>query len=280
MSTGAPSEIEALRAEVERLKRDVTLWQYQCQSAQAVLAAANPELGKLAEEQRILTHLDDRLATWDKSVSFRADPRFMRAYERGIRSGHLFGAMGAVQDIGIHWRVAIVCWAAWHAARLPGDFVECGVNTGIMSLAACEYVEFRRLPKTFWLFDTFCGIPTEQVNNEYIVNEWYPECFARAQQNFAAYPNVRLVRGKIPDTLSSVEIERVAYLSIDMNIEYPEREALAHFWPKLVPGGIVVFDDYGWLSHHRQKDSHDAFAASQGVEIFLLPTGQGLLIKS
>ncbi len=53
------------------------------------------------------------------------------------------------------------------------------------------------------------------------------------------------MRGKVPESLATVEIERVAYLSLDMNIAYPEIEALKHFWPKLVPGAIVVLDDYG-----------------------------------
>jgi O-methyltransferase len=88
------------------------------------------------------------------------------------------------------------------------------------------------------------------------------------------------VRGRVPESLDAVAIDRVCYLQIDMNIEHPERAALAHFWPKLVPGGIVVFDDYGWLDHRGQKTSHDEFARSQGVEIFALPTGQGLLLKS
>ena len=103
--------------------------------------------------------------------------------------------------------------------------------------------------------------------------------FEIATKNFAPFPRAHLVRGLIPDTLTSVPIERVAYLSIDLNVEYPEREALAYFWPKLVPGAIVVFDDYGWLPYRTQKDSHDAFAKRQGLEIFALPTGQGLLIK-
>jgi hypothetical protein len=74
-----------------------------------------------------------------------------------------------------------------------------------------------------------------------------------------------------------VSIERVAYLSIDMNLAYPERAALKQ--PKLSPGAMVVLDDYAWVGMHEQKEAHDQFAASQGCEILTLPTGQGLLIK-
>ena len=71
----------------------------------------------------------------------------------------------------------------------------------------------------------------------------------------------------------------VASLSIDMNCAGPEEEALRHFWPKLESGGIVVLDDYGFSGHESQKHTADRFAASVGVKILSVPTGQGLLLK-
>jgi len=116
----------------------------------------------------------------------------------------------------------------------------------------------------------------------YVLNankRYYEDCWDMAQRNFAPFPNAILVRGTVPETLSTVTIGRVAYLAIDVNIVYREVAAMEHFWDKLVPGGIVVFDDYGWLSHVLQKEALDAFAARKGVQILTLPTGQGLLIK-
>jgi hypothetical protein len=53
---------------------------------------------------------------------------------------------------------------------------------------------------------------------------------------FAPFPRAILVRGRIPETLQSVTIDRVAYLSSDMNIALSERAAIEFFWPKLSPG--------------------------------------------
>jgi len=64
-----------------------------------------------------------------------------------------------------------------------------------------------------------------------------------------------------------------------MNFVEPEKAALEFFWPKMTKGGIVVFDDYGWKQYRIQKESHDRWAIMNGVEILLLPTGQGLLVK-
>ena len=64
---------------------------------------------------------------------FVNEPRFCDAYDRGIRASN-----GV--DHAIRWRVHTLLWVSEQAARLPGDFVECGVNTGFMSSAMLHYL--------------------------------------------------------------------------------------------------------------------------------------------
>lgn len=225
----------------------------------------------------------DGLAVWAKNVDFLVDPRFVRAYERAIDSGHRFGQQG--EKIKIEWRVNTALWAARQAARLEGDFVECGVNTGILSLAICHYLDFNALDKRFFLFDTFSGIPENQQNygespeNIRQKNKYYFDCFEIAAKNFAPWPKAQLVRGKVPDTLGTVDIDRVCYLSLDMNVAEPELAALTHFWPKLVQGAIVLIDDYGWQTCEQQKAAIDGFARKVDTPVLFLPTGQGIIVK-
>ena len=265
------AELDALRAELEQVRGELGAYK----EALAFWSARGPA-----------SYDGDMLATWNKNLEFLSDPRFVSAYRRGMNSGHMIGRpKGSSEDIHIEWRIAMCCWAGWHARQLDGDFVECGTNTGIMSLAVCEYVDFNALDKRFFLFDTFCGLPQDQAASaegritQPAHRAMYEECYELARHNFAPFPRAQLVRGKVPDTLASVAIDKVAYLCIDMNIALPERAALEHFWPRMVPGGVVIFDDYGWLQCRYQKQVLDEVARGFGVEIFLLPTGQGLLIK-
>lgn len=229
----------------------------------------------------------DCLAVWQKNVDFLKDPRFVEAYRRGMDSGHhIAREAGSKTDIHIEWRIHVICWAAAHAAKLPGDFVECGVNTGIFSLAAAHYVDFNRLDKSFYLFDTFSGIPEDQITDEerafgrQLENAAnFSECFDVATRNFSIYPRARLIRGRVPETLATVAIAQVCYLSLDMNIAAPEIAALEYFWERMVPGAPVILDDYGWAPYKVQKEAMDDFAKRSGVQILTLPTGQGLLLK-
>lgn len=228
---------------------------------------------------------DVGMALWGRNIDFLKEERFAKAYRAGMDSGHKFQWPGTRTNIDMPWRVHIACWAATHALKLPGDFVECGVNTGVLSLAVCTYVDFNSTDKFFYLFDTFAGIPEAQMTSSerpasVAANEtFYEDCYELAVRNFKPFPRARLIRGTVPETLSEVAIEQVSYLSIDMNIVAPEVAALEFFWPKLSTGAVILLDDYGYQHHVEQHKGMAEFAARNDASIASLPTGQGLMIK-
>lgn len=229
---------------------------------------------------------DGTMKVLGRNLNFLTEPRFIDAKQAGSAAGMPFKWPGTDNIIDMPWRVHMALWAASHCAHLPGDFVECGVHTGGLSLAICRYIDFNSTGKAFYLFDTFTGIPDDQMADEEKPfrteeNRMYyaQDSYETALKNFEPYPKVRLVRGRVPDTLQSIGIDAVSYLSLDMNVAAPEVAALEFFWPKLSVGAIVLLDDYGWTHYRPQKVALDKFAAKQDVEIATLPTGQGLLIK-
>jgi hypothetical protein len=208
---------------------------------------------------------------------FLEDPDFVRAYARGI---------DASGDLGWRWRVHIGLWAAATAARHPGDFVECGVNRGFLSTAIMEYLDWDRLDKQFWLLDTFAGIDLSQLEGD--------ELAAARERNqrmdladgdsvrawFSQWQNVNVIEGSVPGTLPLVHADEIAYLHLDMNASAPEVAALEYFWERLVPGAVVLFDDYGYRGYEAQRHALGALARRRDFPIASLPTGQGLLIRA
>lgn len=224
----------------------------------------------------------DGLATIHNS-DFLRDPRFVRAYRFGMRT-----TATRMLDIHIEWRAWIAIWAAEQALRVPGDFVECGVNTGILAGTIVDWTGFGKLTdRTMWLADTYDGLPEDQINDAeraiglhgYNAEYRGGGAYEIVVDKFAKFPNVRIVRGPVPDTLPQIHTTRVAYLSIDMNIAYPEIAAARHFWPMLSPGGVILLDDYNWTPHINQKRAFDELAKEWNVPILGLPTGQGVIVK-
>jgi O-methyltransferase len=109
--------------------------------------------------------------------------------------------------------------------------------------------------------------------------DFYKDVWAIAQRNFAPFTNAILIRGELPGTLQQIKTEKIAFLSVDLNIAATEEAVIQGLWPKLVFGGIVVIDDYAWLSHEAQFEVWNKFARTVDVPIVALPTGQGLMIK-
>ena len=105
------------------------------------------------------------------------------------------------------------------------------------------------------------------------------DIYSDVVKNFSEFKNVKIVKGIVPESLSTVDINRVAYLSIDMNNAAPEIAAVNYFWDRLSPGAPILLDDYGFINYETQKHAFDAWANEHNVQILALPTGQGLIIK-
>jgi len=214
---------------------------------------------------------------------FMSDPAFVRAYQRGVR------AVGS--DYNWHWRVHVGLWAARTAARLPGDFVECGTNRGFLSSAIMDDLDWTTTGRRFYLLDTFGGLDERYVsaeekrggvlerNRRELENGFYTTNVEAVRANFAEWENVRIIVGAIPETLGQIDTQRIAFLHIDMNCSPPEVAAIRHLWDRLTPGAPVLLDDYAYLGYEWQKIGMDGFAAERGLSVLSLPTGQGLLIR-
>lgn len=232
-------------------------------------------------QKKHITYAQDLLYT-HHSAGFLDDARFMEAYEIGkaLDRGIL---LKGIYDI--HWRMHTLCWAATLVQGLEGDFVDCGVCGGMYARTVMHYIDFQTLGKKYHLLDTFTGLDPDYSSDDEMVKDerfGYKEViglYEHVQEAFRDF-NVDIIQGSVPDTLPQVTADKVCYLSIDMNSIVPEIAALNFFWDRLVPGGVIILDDYGFANNRDQKLAHDEWAASKQVKILSLPTAQGLIIKS
>ena len=186
------------------------------------------------------------------------------------------------------WSVYLIQWAAHQAAKVAGDFVECGTARGFAAAMILSSVDLADLKKRLFLFDSWSGVLPEQLTEGErrlygsrlpLFIQQFSGYFEEVQRAFSRFPCVTLVRGYIPQSLDQIEIGSVCFLHIDMNAMRPEVDALRHFWPRLTIGAWVILDDYGQPGRGEQKRGMDALAEELGFEIFSCPTGQGVIVK-
>ena len=212
--------------------------------------------------------MNDNLFTVGHSRGFLEDPAFMAAVE---------GAEPDRIEQAIIWRTHVMCWAARSALRRPGDFVECGCYKGYTTRVICDLLDWKSVDRRFWLYDLF--LPTGAAGEGAKLLEHSDGLHQQVVDRFADLANVTVIQGRVPDSFAKGAPDQIAFLHIDMNNAHAEVEAMKVLFDRVSPGGVVVFDDYGWDVYRDQKDAHDAWLAPLGYQILELPTGQGLLIK-
>ncbi|WP_018240126.1 TylF/MycF/NovP-related O-methyltransferase [Ensifer sp. BR816] len=235
-------------------------------------------------EESLPGYQADGFRVTNKNIEFMKEPKFAAAWrfsEAGNREA--WAKRKRVPDV--RWRAHTCCFAAQRALKLDGDFVEFGVNAGLLSMTVCEYLDFGSLDRKFWLFDTFAGIPEGKMTaREAALAKQrnvgiYFDVYNIAKRNFAKFQNAVLVKGFLPQTLDGIPISKIAYLSIDLNVARYEKECIDRVWDKVVPGASIVLDDYAFVGCEEQNAMWNEFAAVHGQSILTLPTGQGLMIK-
>jgi O-methyltransferase len=226
---------------------------------------------ELMREARTLVeggvYFGDNLFTWSRNNSLFDDAAFREAWQSNCMNA---------SDQAIAWRRYIAATLAHHALQIPGDFVECGVFQGTGVKTVIDYLGGKSFPKIFWAFDTFDYNPVPGHDSTGQTKGFFETVKAR----FDGYDQVKLVMGLIPDVFMEHLPQQIAYLHIDLNDAAAEIATLEALFERVVPGGVVIFDDYEWSGvYRRQKLAEDEWLDRRNVRVVPLPTGQGFVIK-
>ena len=136
-----------------------------------------------------------------------------------------------------------------------------------------DYLGGKQFPKPFWAYDVF---EHEASMANHRMPEHRSDLFERVRDKFADYPQVHLVKGRIPESFAGNSPNRIAYLHIDLNQAPAEVAALDSLFDRMVPGGILILDDYEWSMIYRsQKLAEDEWFDRRGYRVMSLPTEIG-----
>ena len=197
-----------------------------------------------------------------------------------------------------HFDLALDAVKIVNEKGIRGDIVECGVWKGGMSMSMALMNLRSNAERSFWLFDTFEGLPeptsefddkrakthyndlkagrnTSKVHRSVInrgmeEGKWNygPLDVVKNNMFYTTYPSekIKFVKGKVEETLNKVELpEKIAILRLDTDWYDSTKAELEILWDRLQSGGVLLVDDYcSWNGAKTAVD--DFFEKELGVD--------------
>jgi O-methyltransferase len=248
ITTACSEQVQELERRISALSEAVT------ESARQLQQEKETDYQILMVHQNLLAEFRDM------------EPDFFDAYQRC----KAFTMTSIERLYSLYKSVEYLC-----AAGIPGDLAECGVWRGgscmLMSLALLRQGDTTR---RIFMFDTFDGHPRPDAEKDIDIwgnravdewqrreangkiGEWGFASIAETRANLMStgYPEDRLVfvEGMVERTVPEDRSERLALLRLDTDWYHSAQAALHHLYPKLVPGGVLIIDDYGHYKGQRQ----------------------------
>jgi O-methyltransferase len=169
----------------------------------------------------------------------------------------------------------------------PGQIIntaEVGAYKGGTSFFIASIADRLRMNVTHHCFDTFEGHASQDINAA-IDTAHQPAFFSDTsyedvKKYLSPYGNVLIYKGRFQDTCQNIDAKEMHFAHLDMDIYEPTLFALKYFNRTLVSGGVILVDDYGFVTCPGIVKAVEEFMAVQR-NYFGIPllTGQYFLVK-
>ena len=170
---------------------------------------------------------------------WRSDPEFRSVYE-AVRGNTLV-------DV---WR----CHELWsilgELREVPGSIVEVGVWRGGTGALLAARASSLGIEGRVYLCDTWRGVVKSGEIDVYYRDGKHDDASRSDVETLLSglsLRNVELLEGIFPDeTGDRISEPTIRLCHCDVDVYQSARDVLDWVWPRLSPGGVVVFDDYGF----------------------------------
>ncbi|NNE81324.1 MAG: hypothetical protein HKN18_13735 [Silicimonas sp.] len=161
------------------------------------------------------------------------------------------------------------------ALKQPGDIIECGVFRGDSLRRILKTVKDRAPDRTVFGLDSFEGFPPggitgmditrfrskDRLEGKFTNADDVPARLNRFADAFEM--KLDLHKGYFEHTLGGVSDRTFAFLHIDCDTYAGHIEVLDALYDRVVPGGIIVFDDYNTEEWPGATQAVDEFLADR-----------------
>lgn len=172
-------------------------------------------------------------------------------------------------------KIMSLLWYLIQSAAIDGAMAELGVYKGGTAKLMADVAPLKKL----FLFDTFDGMPPEQLIDKHKAGDFADTSVEEVSQFLGERPNVDFRKGFFPETATGLEDEHFSFVHIDGDLYQSTLDSLIFFYPRMTPGGVIVFDDYEWPDCPGVKQAMDEYLADKPEKVFVRTRYQAVLVK-
>lgn len=137
-------------------------------------------------------------------------------------------------------------------SKLPeGVMVEVGVCQGGSGALMASRAKALGIPAPMYLCDTFNGLVKQSEKDSFHKDGTFnrPRSFVEeVTKKLDVVDYVTILEGIFPeDTAHLIKEDKIRFCHIDVDIYQSTKDVNEWIWPRLVVGGVVVYDDYGFI---------------------------------
>ncbi len=177
-------------------------------------------------------------------------------------------------------RLQVLHQFASAAAQQPGDAAEVGVYRGGTAYLLASI--FSPQEKRLHLFDTFSGAPAVAEGIDFHrEGDFADTSLVEVKRFLDGFPEIFFHPGIFPESAGGDTVSGLyCFVHIDADMYRSVHDSCVFFYPRLVPGATMIFDDYGFATCPGVRKAVDEFFADKLQRPIYLPTGQALVINS
>src|SRR5688500_3577955 len=219
---------------------------------------------------------------------FNADEPLQNLYDEAIKAAQ----DGKADNLLKRMRFFVLAQAAFQACqRFPQlDFVECGCFNGHSTYMLATLLRANGFAGRLKVFDSFEGLSefgerdlSSAINTSLAIEKTrkhYRAEFEHVSALLQPFEFVDIFPGWIPDRFPEIAELKFGFISIDVDLYQPIKDSLEFLYPRLVEGGLVYLDDYGFNAFPGARQAVDEYFALHPPTTFLrMPFGSALAVK-
>ena len=183
-----------------------------------------------------VSHVEERYEPWEEEL-------FHGIYLR-------------VVDLSITVVDMIRCWELWDLVKqtvgLKGAILEVGCWKGGTGIVIADGARRAGIESSIYLCDTFKGtVKGSEIDKGYEIDGQFSGVTKKEVEDIIdkfELENVKVLEGVFPEeTGFMIEDKVFRFVHIDVDTYQSVKDCYDWIWPRLEVGGVLVYDDYGYL---------------------------------